>query len=559
MITLTAIERLMYQDFEIQKVLVIAPLRVAKNTWPAEIRKWDHLEDLTWSVIIGTPQERMAALRKKADIYIINRENLQWLVEKSGMPFDYDMVVIDELSSFKNWQAKRFKAMMQVRPFVRRIVGLTGTPSSNGLMDLFAEFRVLDMGQRLGRFIGQYRNAYFKPDRMNGPIVYSYKPLPGAEEQIYRRIGDITISMKACGHLKMPELISTTCEVEMSPDEQEQYDAMKEELVLSLPDGEVTAANAAVLTGKLLQLSNGAIYTDNGNTVQIHDRKLDALEDIIEGMNGKPLLLAYWFKHDYERIAHRLTEINVPFERLDSEASIRRWNEGKIQVGLAHPASTGHGLNLQEGGNTITRMDVSIPAKDVTPAQLKNLIFMLYSRQSIINRVTQSDCLSIPERLITRLQESTFESADILSDLLEDFKVNHGLTGFDFRDGRVTMTFPFDESQPDRWTTYAGLLNRIFDAAMKATRVRPDRVEPDTENEKYLAHVWLQRLGYSGVDSKAERKILLGHLKGYCAFKNGTKMQAHKDKYAAIRRERRLSEQEAAVLEVMTEEATENE
>ena len=207
----------------------------------------------------------------------------------------------------------------------------------------------------------------------------------------------------------------------------------------------------------------------------------------------------------------------------------------------------------------ITRMDVSIPAKDVTPAQLKNLIFMLYSRQSIINRMTQSDCLSIPERLITRLQESTFESADILSDLLEDFKANHGLTGFDFRDGRVTMTFPFDESQPDRWTTYAGLLNRIFDAAMKATRVRPDRVEPDTENEKYLAHVWLQRLGYSGVDSKAERKILLGHLKGYCAFKNGTKMQAHKDKYAAIRRERRLSEQEAAVLEVMTEEATENE
>ena len=207
----------------------------------------------------------------------------------------------------------------------------------------------------------------------------------------------------------------------------------------------------------------------------------------------------------------------------------------------------------------ITRMDVSIPAKDVTPAQLKNLIFMLYSRQSIINRMTQSDCLSIPERLITRLQESTFESADILSDLLEDFRENHGLTGFDFRDGRVTMTFPFDESQPDRWTTYAGLINRIYDAAMKATRVRPGRVEPDTENEKYLAHVWLQRLGYSGVDSKAERKILLGHLKGYCAFKNGTKMQAHKDKYAAIRWERRAAEQEAAVLEVMTEEATENE
>lgn len=352
-ITLTAIERLMYQEFEVRKVLIIAPLRVAKNTWPAEIQKWDHLNGLTWSVIIGTQQERMAALRREADIYLINRENTQWLIEKSGMPFDYDMVVIDELSSFKSWQSKRFRSLMKVRPFVRRIVGLTGTPSSNGLMDLFAEFRVLDMGQRLGRFIGQYRNAFFKPDRMNGPIVYSYKPLPGAEEEIYRRIGDITISMKACGHLKMPELISTTYEVEMSPDEQEQYDAMKQELVLSLPDGEVTAANAAVLTGKLLQMSNGAIYTDEGNTIQIHDRKLDALEDIIEGMNGRPLLLAYWFKHDLQRIAERLTQIGVPFERLDSEASIKRWNAGQIQVGLAHPASTGHGLNLQDGGNTI--------------------------------------------------------------------------------------------------------------------------------------------------------------------------------------------------------------
>ena len=319
-ITLTAIERLMYQEFEVRKVLIIAPLRVAKNTWPAEIQKWDHLKGLTWSVIIGTQQERMAALRREADIYLINRENTQWLIEKSGMPFDYDMVVIDELSSFKSWQSKRFRSLMKVRPFVRRIVGLTGTPSSNGLMDLFAEFRVLDMGQRLGRFIGQYRNAFFKPDRMNGPIVYSYKPLPGAEEEIYRRIGDITISMKACGHLKMPELISTTYEVEMSPDEQEQYDAMKQELVLSLPDGEVTAANAAVLTGKLLQMSNGAIYTDEGNTIQIHDRKLDALEDIIEGMNGRPLLLAYWFKHDLQRITERLTQIGVPFE-------VERWTD----------------------------------------------------------------------------------------------------------------------------------------------------------------------------------------------------------------------------------------
>ena len=353
MITLTAIEKLMYQEFEVRKPLIIAPLRVARDTWPAEIQKWDHLEGMTWSVITGTAQERLAALQKKADIYIINRENVQWLVEQSGTPFDYDMLVIDELSSFKSWQAKRFKALMKVRPFVKRVVGLTGTPTSGGLMDLFAEFRLLDMGQRLGRFIGQYRNTFFRPDRVNGPIVYSYKPLPGAEEEIYRRIGDITISMKACGHLKMPELITTNYEVEMSPAEQKAYEAMKEELVLSLPDGEVTAANAAVLTGKLLQMSSGAIYTDEGNTIQIHDRKLDALEDIIEGMNGRPLLVGYWFKHDLQRITERLTKIGIPFERLDSEASMKRWNAGQIQVGLAHPASTGHGLNLQEGGSTI--------------------------------------------------------------------------------------------------------------------------------------------------------------------------------------------------------------
>ncbi len=352
-ITLTAIANLLFDSFQAHRVLVIAPLRVARDTWPAEIQKWDHLKMLTWSVIIGTQQERMAALRKQADIYLINRENTQWLIESSGIPFDYGMVVIDELSSFKSWQAKRFKSLMKVRPFVKRVIGLTGTPSSNGLMDLFAEFRLLDMGQRLGRFIGQYRNAFFKPDRVNGPIVYSYKPLPGAEEEIYRRIGDITISMKACGHLKMPELITTNYEVEMSPAEKKHYEALKQELVLSLPDGEITAANAAVLTGKLLQLSSGAIYSDDGSVIRIHDRKLDALEDIIEGMNGRPLLVGYWFKHDLQRITRRLDEIGVPYERLDSEASMKRWNAGKIQVGLAHPASTGHGLNLQDGGNTI--------------------------------------------------------------------------------------------------------------------------------------------------------------------------------------------------------------
>ena len=352
-ITLSSIEKLMYQSFEVSKVLVIAPLRVARNTWPAEIRKWDHLRGLTYSVVIGTEKERLAALRRKADIYLINRENVPWLVEKSGLPFDYDMLVIDELSSFKNWQSKRFRSLMKVRPFVKRVVGLTGTPSSNGLMDLFAEFKLLDLGKRLGKFIGQYRSTFFRPDRTNGNIVYSYSLLPGAEKEIYRRIGDITISMKACGNLKLPELISNCYEVEMDPYEREVYDGMKKELVLSLPEGEVTAANVAVLTGKLLQLSGGAIYDDAGRVNIIHDRKLDALEDIVESMNGQPLLVGYWFRHDYDRIVSRLSRLGVVFEKLDSDDSMRRWNAGEIQVGLAHPASTGHGLNLQEGGSTI--------------------------------------------------------------------------------------------------------------------------------------------------------------------------------------------------------------
>ena len=352
-ITLTAIERLMYQEFEVRKVLIIAPLRVAKNTWPAEIQKWDHLNGLTWSVIIGTQQERMAALRREADIYLINRENTQWLIEKSGMPFDYDMVVIDELSSFKNWQAKRFKALMKVRPRVKRIVGLTGTPSSNGLMDLFAEYKVLDMGERLGRFISQYRVEYFVPDQTNGPIVYSYRLRKGADKRIYDRISDITISMKGTDHLKMPELINSEYPVYLDEDEREKYEAMASDLVINLPGGEVTAANAATLSGKLTQMANGAVYSDDGGIEFIHDKKLDALEDIIEAANGKSILVAYWYKHDLTRIIDRLEALGVNYGKLDSDQSIEDWNAGRLEVGLIHPASAGHGLNLQSGGNTL--------------------------------------------------------------------------------------------------------------------------------------------------------------------------------------------------------------
>lgn len=350
---MTALNDLLFDRFEIGKVLIIAPLRVAKATWSDEIKKWDHLSGLKYSIAVGSEQERINALKTKADIYIINRENVQWLVEKSGLPFDYDMAVIDELSSFKNHQSKRFRALMKVRPKVKRIVGLTGTPATNGLMDLWAEFRLMDMGKRLGRFIGAYRTDYFRPDKMNGQIVYSYKPLPGAEERIYEKISDVTISMTAADRLKMPELVSSEYTVHLSDDEKRQYDEMRRNLILQMPDGEITAANAAALSGKLCQMANGAIYTDTQKTVLIHERKLDALEDIIESMNGKPLLVAYWFRHDFERIAERLHKLYIPFSKLDSENSIRRWNEGEIPVALIHPASAGHGLNLQSGGNTL--------------------------------------------------------------------------------------------------------------------------------------------------------------------------------------------------------------
>lgn len=352
-ITLTAIHDLMFDSFEVQKVLIIAPLRVARDTWSAEIEKWEHLKHLTYSVAVGTVEERISALRQKADIYIINRENIQWLVEESGIPFDFQMIVIDELSSFKNHQTKRFKALMKVRPKAKRIVGLTGTPSSNGLMDLYAEFKLLDMGERLGRFIGQFRNTYFQPDKRNGMIVYSYKPLPYAEDAIYEKISDITISMRATDHLNMPELIMSEYCVEMSADEKEKYMELKKELILELPDSEITAANAASLSNKLSQMANGAIYDDDKNIIPIHDRKLDALEDIIEAANGKSILVAYWFKHDLERIKERLHKLHIPFSTMDKSDSIKKWNNGELPVALIHPASAGHGLNLQSGGSCL--------------------------------------------------------------------------------------------------------------------------------------------------------------------------------------------------------------
>lgn len=347
-ITLTAIKELKYNSFDVSKVLVIAPLRVARDTWPAEIEKWNHLRGLTYSVVIGTEKERTSALRKNADIYLINRENVDWLINKSGVPFDFDMVVIDELSSFKSASAKRFKSLLKVRPKIKRIVGLTGTPSSNGLMDLWAEFRLLDMGERLGRYISSYRMNYFVPDKRNQQMIFSYKPKSGAEEAIYKRISDITISMKSADFLEMPKCVINEVEVKLSEKEWSVYDELRQEMVVSLGEEEIDAANAAALSGKLLQMANGAIYNENKEVFHIHDRKLDALEDLIEGANGKPVLVAYWYNHDLERIKKRFD-----VREIKSSQEISDWNSGKIPLAVIHPASAGHGLNLQSGGSTL--------------------------------------------------------------------------------------------------------------------------------------------------------------------------------------------------------------
>ena len=347
-ITLTAIRELCLNRFEVGKVLVIAPLRVARDTWSTEIHKWDHLKGLTYSIVIGTVDERKSALKKKAHIYLINRENVSWLIEESGFPFDFDMVVIDELSSFKSYQAKRFRSLLKVRPKVKRIVGLTGTPSSNGLMDLWAEFRVLDLGKRLGRFITHYRNTYFQPDKRNGMVIYSYKPLPGSEDAIYEQISDMTISMKAVDHLNMPECVFNEVSVSLSKEERSKYDTLRDDLILSIGESEIDAANAASLSNKLSQMANGAVYGSDQSVIKIHDHKLDALEDLIESANGKPVLVAYWFKHDLERIKARFK-----VREIKTSKDITDWNDGKIPVAVIHPASAGHGLNLQAGGSTL--------------------------------------------------------------------------------------------------------------------------------------------------------------------------------------------------------------
>lgn len=348
----------MFDRFDVGKVLVIGPLRVARSVWPEERQKWDGLDFLKMSVMVGDAKQRAAALRTQADVYVINRDNVKWLtdyLEKHNMPWPFDMVVIDELSSFKNHQSQRWRALRKVRPYIKRIVGLTGTPASNGLLDLWAEVFLIDKGERLGRFITRYREAYFRPAGMNPytGVVYNYVPRAGAEEQIYQKIGDISVSMKAKDYLQMPECLTVTHNVEMEAEERKLYDAMKQDLLIELEGDTLTADNAATLSNKLLQMANGAIYGAENTVKHIHDKKLEALFDLIEQANGQSVLVCYWYKHDHQRIQEFLTAKGMPTRDLKSDQDIADWNAGKIPVALISPASAGHGLNIQQGGHIL--------------------------------------------------------------------------------------------------------------------------------------------------------------------------------------------------------------
>lgn len=346
-ITLSALQSLMMDSFEVKRCLIVAPLRVARDTWPAEIEKWDHLKGLTFEVAVGDEKTRTSAIknamRNNTRIVIINRENVPWLI--ANTPWIYDMVVLDELSSFKSSKALRFKALRKIRPRIERIVGLTGTPAPNGYMDLWAQFRILDQGERLGKFITHYREEYFTLDPFKKFADYEIKP--DSAKRINNKIADITVSMQAVEHLKMPELLKQQEIITMSESEYGRYQELKRKKVLQLGDEKVTAKNAASLCGKLSQLANGAIYDEDGKILEVHERKLDALEDLIEEANGKPTLVAYWFKHDYERIKKRIPGVR----EIKTSEDIKDWNDKKISVGLIHPASAGHGLNLQQGGS----------------------------------------------------------------------------------------------------------------------------------------------------------------------------------------------------------------
>ena len=355
-ITLTAIQHLMYDSFDVNRVLIIAPLRVARDTWIAELSKWAHLSHLTMRRVIGCEKDRIRALGERADVYVMNRENTEWLVKHySGRKLPFDMLVLDELSSFKNYRSKRFIALKKVIGQFSRVIGLTGTPAPNSLEELWPQVFLLDRGVRLGRTMRTYVDLYFTTP--NSWLPYKHELKEGAEAVIYKKLSDICVSMKATDHLNMPERVDNVVEVTLSSREMKLYKQMERDMLLPYADGDIRAINAAVLANKLLQLSNGACYDEFHNVKTIHNRKLDALEDLIEAANGKPVLVMYSYKHDLERIFERFGAYGPDcpngVRQLVSEQDMADWCSGRIHIAATQPASTGHGLNLQDGGSTI--------------------------------------------------------------------------------------------------------------------------------------------------------------------------------------------------------------
>ena len=353
-ITLTALHSLKYEQFCIRKILVIAPKKVAENTWTAEVEKWSHLKNLRMSVVLGSAEKRISALNVNADVYIINRENTQWLVKLYGNKWPFDVVVLDESSSFKNHQAKRFKALKAIRPHIHRLIELTGTPSPHGLMDLWSQIYLLDGGKRLGRTISCYRDMYFVPDKRNRTTIFSYAPKEGAADEIYQQIQDICISMKSEDYLQLPEMVINDISISLNPKAKKAYTELERTMLLAVTEDQlVTASTAATLTGKLLQLCNGAVYDENGDVLEVHDCKLEAFMETIEQLHGQHVLVYYYFRHDRDRILSVLRLLSLRVRVYSGSQDERDWNEGNIDVLLAQPASCGYGLNLQNGGHHV--------------------------------------------------------------------------------------------------------------------------------------------------------------------------------------------------------------
>lgn len=411
-IALTAVQRLWY-DLEINHVLVIAPLKVAEDTWSRECEKWDHLRDLKISKILGSRQKREAAIEKDADIYVINRENVSWLVENYSRRWKWDMLIIDELSSFKNNQAERFKALKKVRPRFQRIVGLTGTPDPNGLMDLWAQIYLLDGGERLGRTIGSYRQTYFRPGKGDGHVVYEWLPLPGAETQITKRISDITVSMRAADYLNLPALIFNDVHIQLSAKDMKTYKQLEREKILELEDTEVSALSAAAVMGKLLQLSGGGVYDDNGEAIYFHKEKIKALADIVD-TTEEPVLVFYGYRHERERLLKEFSKYSP--RELKTEENIKAWNAGKIRVLVAHPASVGYGLNIQDGGHIIVWYSIPWNLELYQQANAR-LYRQGQQKPVIINRLITAG--TVDERAIDSLNRKDTSQAELMAALRE--------------------------------------------------------------------------------------------------------------------------------------------